>query len=188
MARATSVQRNSKLFEIISKYYKIICNLLCIIIIHGQKYTYGLYVFAWVKWKSREEAFVCWWSRSHMELEHSKGQCGTLTCTNSLRGWTKLSHFNGVRHLGNCKILIWQTFMALWLHVSQKKSEPHLQSIALTNTVSIHSTIFQLRLAQSTAPGPSSTSRDLLEVLNLHSEHPSPHEFVTLKLKEAARY
>lgn len=39
MARVTSVQRISKLLEIISKYYKTIYNLLCIIMMHAQKNT-----------------------------------------------------------------------------------------------------------------------------------------------------
>lgn len=139
MARVASVQRISKLLKIISKYYKIIYNLLCIVITYAQKCTYGFVcIFPWDKWKSREEPFVCWWSRSHMELEHSEGQCVMLTPNNSLRDWTKLSNLNGVC---KCKVLIWQTFGFLCL---QKKSEPHLQSTDLNSTVSIHTTVFQL--------------------------------------------
>lgn len=78
-------------------------------------------MFVWDKWKSREEAFVCWWSRSHMEREHSEGQRVTLTPNSSPRDWPKLSHFNAVWHLGKRKIFIWQTFMALWGLVSPKE-------------------------------------------------------------------
>lgn len=44
MARVTSVQRISKLLEIISKYYKTIYNPLCIIMMRAQKIHLWIYM------------------------------------------------------------------------------------------------------------------------------------------------
>lgn len=74
-----------------------------------------LWICMYVSMREMEKqrgALCFWWSRSHMELEHSEGQCVGLTPNNSLRDGTKLSCFNGVWHLGKCKIFTWQTFMA----------------------------------------------------------------------------
>lgn len=45
MARVTSVQRISKLLEIISKYYKTVYNLLCIIMMRAQKIHLWIYMY-----------------------------------------------------------------------------------------------------------------------------------------------
>lgn len=111
-----------------------------------KKYTYGfICMFLWDKWKSREEASVCWWSRSYMELEHSEGQRVTLTPNSSPRDWPKLSHFNAVWHLGKCKVLIWQIFMALWdlespkeIWASPAEHSPHQHSFYSYHSLGQH--------------------------------------------------